>query len=180
MRYRLGEHAPRLCGEGHFIAPNAAVIGRVVMEENSSVWFACTLRADVEEIDALNILNATLLAMRRAVEALQQVPGRLRIDGNRAPELPDYAGLTETVVGGDRSCPAISAASILAKVARDREMLALDAAYPGYGFARHKGYPTAQHRKALLEQGACPAHRRSYRPVREALGLAAGTAGVVA
>jgi len=125
--------------------------------------------ADVAEIDELNILHATMLAMRRAVEGLREAPGHLRIDGNRAPSLPSYAGLTETVVGGDRICPAIGAASILAKVTRDREMLVLDSVYPEYGFARHKGYPTAQHRAALLEYGACPSHRRSYRPVREAL-----------
>jgi ribonuclease HII len=126
-------------------------------------------RADVAEIDELNILHATMLAMRRAVEGLRKVPGRLRFDGNRAPTLPDYDGVTETVVGGDRICPAIAAASILAKVTRDREMLALDTAYPEYGFARHKGYPTAEHRSALHEYGACPEHRRSYRPVREAI-----------
>ena len=127
--------------------------------------------ADVAEIDALNILHATMLAMQRAVEGLHEAPGHLRIDGNRAPSLPSYAGVTETLVGGDGICPAIGAASILAKVTRDREMLALDSVYPEYGFARHKGYPTAQHRAALLEYGACPAHRRSYRPVREALAV---------
>jgi len=127
--------------------------------------------ADVAEIDALNILHATMLAMQRAVEDLHEAPGHLRIDGNRAPSLPSYAGVTETLVGGDGICPAIGAASILAKVTRDREMLALDSVYPEYGFARHKGYPTAQHRAALLEYGACPAHRRSYRPVREALAV---------
>jgi ribonuclease HII len=126
--------------------------------------------ADVAEIDDLNILHATLLAMRRAVEGLAILPGLLRIDGNRAPDLPGFAGLTETVVGGDRCCPAIGAASILAKVARDRIMRDLDAQFPGYGFARNKGYPTAAHRDALVRIGPCSAHRRSFRPVRDALG----------
>ncbi|MGI9341688.1 MAG: ribonuclease HII [Gammaproteobacteria bacterium] len=127
-------------------------------------------RADVVEIDDLNILHATMLAMRRAVEGLAQLPGLLRIDGNRAPDLPGFPGLTETVVGGDRCCPAIGAASILAKVTRDRVMRDLDVQFPGYGFARNKGYPTAAHRDALARIGPCSAHRRSFRPVREALG----------
>jgi ribonuclease HII len=125
--------------------------------------------ADVEEIDTLNILQATLLAMRRAVEALQLVPEQLRIDGNRAPELLDYNGVMETVVGGDRVCGAISAASILAKVHRDHLMTALDRDFPQYGFAVHKGYPTAAHRAALMRHGPCAAHRRSFRPVRLAM-----------
>jgi len=122
--------------------------------------------ADVGEIDALNILHATMLAMRRAVEGLATLPGRLRVDGNRAPEIPCFHGMTETVVGGDRSCPAIAAASILAKVVRDRAMAELDLRYPNYGFATHKGYPTARHREALERYGPCPAHRSSFRPVR--------------
>jgi ribonuclease HII len=103
------------------------------------------------------------------VEGLAVEPGQLRIDGNRAPELPHFSGITETVVGGDRLCPAIGAASILAKVHRDATMLKLDTRFPEYGFARHKGYPTNAHRDALLHFGPCPEHRRSYRPVREAL-----------
>lgn len=125
--------------------------------------------ATVEEIDRLNILHATLLAMRRAVEALNAWPERLRVDGNRAPSLPGYPGVVETLVQGDRLCPSISAASILAKVARDDVMLKLDAEFPGYGFAVHKGYPTADHRAALQRLGACAAHRRSFGPVRAAL-----------
>lgn len=132
-------------------------------------------RADVAEIDNLNILHATMLAMRRAVEGLAVAPGRLRIDGNRAPEIPRFRGEAETVIGGDRHCPAIAAASILAKVTRDRDMLALDEAYPEYGFARHKGYPTARHRDALARFGPCPAHRQSFRPVRVAIEGAGGT-----
>ena len=126
-------------------------------------------QADVAEIDALNILQATMLAMRRAVEGLSVAPARLRIDGNRAPDMPAYAGITETIVGGDRLCPAISAASILAKVVRDRAMRDVDRQFPEYGFARHKGYPTAAHREILQRIGPCPAHRHSFRPVRLAL-----------
>ena len=127
--------------------------------------------ADVTEIDTLNILHATMLAMRRAVEQLQLdcLPDELRVDGNRAPELPAYHGRVATIIGGDRICPAISAASILAKVARDDLMLALDGEYPDYGFARHKGYPTALHREALQRYGPCSAHRRSFAPVRRAI-----------
>ena len=126
-------------------------------------------RADVGEIDSLNILNATLLAMRRAVAQLSIAPELLRIDGNRLPELHPFPGLVQTMVGGDRLCPAVAAASILAKVARDREMIQLDAKYPDYGFARHKGYGTAEHQRALALLGPCAAHRRSFRPVRDAL-----------
>lgn len=126
-------------------------------------------RAEVEEIDRLNILQASLLAMLRALAALGPLPGRLRVDGRDLPSLNGYTGRAEAVVGGDRSCPAIGAASILAKVERDAEMERLDCAFPGYGFARHKGYPTAAHRRALEALGPCPVHRHSYRPVRAAL-----------
>ncbi len=125
--------------------------------------------AEVEEIDRLNILHATMLAMRRAVERLEIGPGRIRIDGNRAPQLPGYSGIVETVVGGDRSCPAIAAASILAKTHRDLLMQALHQRVPQYGFGQHKGYPTAAHRQALMCHGPCSEHRRSFRPVRLAL-----------
>lgn len=125
--------------------------------------------AQVDEIDTLNILHATMLAMRRAVESLPCPPERLRFDGNRAPELSDYNGSTETVIGGDRTCPAIAAASILAKVYRDDVMDSIDLEFPEYGFAKHKGYPTARHRDALMEYGPCPVHRRSFRPVRLAI-----------
>jgi len=126
-------------------------------------------RADVNEIDELNILQATMLAMRRAVEQLDYLPDELRIDGNRTPELPRYHGRTTAIIGGDRICMAISAASILAKVARDELMLSLDSLFPKYGFAQHKGYPTVQHREALLQYGPCSAHRRSFGPVRRAI-----------
>src|ERR1700733_6502054 len=119
-------------------------------------------RAEVEEIDYLNIHHAKLLAMKRAVEALSIKPDRVKVDGLYVPELSMPC---EAVVQGDSLIPAISAASILAKVLRDEEMEALDAIYPGYGFAGHKGYPTVEHRKALIRLGPCPIHRRSYAPV---------------
>lgn len=125
--------------------------------------------ASREEIDHLNILQATLLAMRRAFARLSRAPVHVEIDGNRAPDLPGYAGIVETVVGGDRLRPAIAAASILAKVHRDALMGHLHVTYPGYGFDRHKGYPTMEHRTALLALGPCPAHRRSFGPVRAAI-----------
>jgi len=124
--------------------------------------------ASVAEIDALNILEATMLAMTRAFASLRLRPAVVQVDGNRAPRLPGFAGPVATVVGGDRSCPAISAASILAKVHRDHLMTEMHARYPGYGFHRHMGYPTVEHRQALASLGPCPDHRRSFRPVREA------------
>lgn len=127
--------------------------------------------ADVAEIDALNILNAALLAMRRALEALPRAPAHVIIDGNKAPQLSEswVNCRIETLVGGDDRVPAISAASILAKTHRDALMCALDAAYPGYGLARHFGYPTAEHVAALQRLGPSPVHRRSFAPVRAAL-----------
>ena len=129
-------------------------------------------RAEVEEIDAINILQSSLLAMKRAVEGLSLAPGHVLVDGNRLPQLSCSA---EAIVGGDGSEPCISAASIIAKVTRDREMVALDGVYPGYGFARHKGYPTKIHLQALQEQGVTKIHRRSFGPVKRLLLTAAGT-----
>lgn len=126
----------------------------------------CIAEASVEEIDRLNILHATMLAMRRAVEGLRLVPRRVLVDGNRLPELRVEA---EAIVKGDALVPAISAASILAKVHRDRLCEALHAQHPGYGFAVHKGYPTPEHLEALMRLGACDVHRRSFAPVRAAL-----------
>ena len=123
-------------------------------------------RAEIEEIDELNILYASLLAMRRAVEALAVSPALALVDGNRCPDLQCEA---RAVVKGDQTVPAISAASILAKVCRDAEMVDMDRLYPGYGFARHKGYPTSQHLQALAEKGICAIHRRSYGPVKQYL-----------
>lgn len=122
--------------------------------------------ASVDEIDRLNILHATMLAMRRAVEGLRLVPRRVLVDGNRLPELRVEA---EAVIGGDATVPAISAASILAKVHRDRLCETLCAQHPGYGFAVHKGYPTPDHLEALVRLGACAIHRRSFAPVRAVL-----------
>ncbi|CAD7851791.1 MAG: Ribonuclease HII (EC 3.1.26.4) [Olavius algarvensis Gamma 1 endosymbiont] len=122
--------------------------------------------ATAEEIDRINILQASLLAMQRAVENLGVTPQRVLVDGNRCPPL---AYPVEAVVKGDATVAVISAASILAKVARDREMLVLDGRFPGYGFAHHKGYPTRAHLAALRELGPCEPHRRSFRPVRELL-----------
>ncbi len=129
--------------------------------------------AEVAEIDALNILRASLLAMSRAVTALQISPQRVLVDGNHLPELSCEA---RAVVGGDRRIAVVSAASILAKVARDAIMAELDRHYPQYGFARHKGYPTQAHREALKQHGPCPVHRRSFAPVRDALRTRAGRA----
>ena len=124
-------------------------------------------RANVTEIDALNILHASMLAMHRAVQALEPQPQRVLVDGNRLPRW-DYA--SEAIVKGDARVASIGAASILAKVTRDREMLEMDQRYPGYGFARHKGYPTRAHREALQQLGPCPQHRRSFKPVAQLLG----------
>lgn len=125
-------------------------------------------RADVEEIDRLNILQASLLAMQRAVGGLSPAPRRVLVDGNCCPLVACPA---HAIVDGDARVVAIAAASILAKVGRDREMIELDAAYPGYGFARHKGYSTREHLEALRRLGATPAHRRSFAPVRAVLAV---------
>lgn len=120
-------------------------------------------RADADDIDRMNVLQATLLAMARAVAGLARPPMHVLVDG---PHCPSLACSVEAVVGGDRLHACISAASILAKVTRDAEMVALDERYPQYGFRRHKGYPTAEHRRALRAYGPCPQHRRSFAPVR--------------
>lgn len=119
--------------------------------------------ATVEEIDRINILQASLLAMRRAVQSLPFTPGRVLIDGKHSPRLNCDV---QTIVNGDRLIPEISAASILAKTARDAEMLRLHQIYPHYGFDRHKGYPTKAHFQALQQHGACEIHRQSFAPVR--------------
>ena len=122
--------------------------------------------ASVEEIDTLNILQATMLAMRRAVEGLRLKPGKVLVDGNRLPVLRIAA---EAIIQGDAKVQAISAASILAKVHRDRLCLLLHEQHPHYGFDEHKGYPTPEHLAALRAHGACSHHRRSFAPVREVL-----------
>jgi ribonuclease HII len=123
-------------------------------------------QASVEEIDRLNILQATMLAMQRAVNGLRLKPAKVLVDGNRIPQLDVLA---EAIVGGDASVKAISAASIIAKVTRDRQCDELHAQYPQYGFANHKGYGTAEHLAALKKHGATPEHRRSYAPVAQAM-----------
>jgi len=122
--------------------------------------------ASVEEVDRLNILQATLLAMQRAVEGLRLVPLKVLVDGNRLPRLKVPA---EAIVRGDATVAAIAAASIVAKVHRDALLVQLHERHPAYGFAHHKGYPTPQHLAALRAHGACEAHRRSFAPVRDAL-----------
>lgn len=135
------------------------------IKERALAW--AVAHAEVEEIDRLNILWAAMLAMRRAVEALSQAPELVLVDGDRVPPTLPCRG--QAIVKGDLTVPAISAASILAKTARDRELARLDVLYPGYGFARHKGYSTPEHLAALETLGACPVHRRSFEPVRRAL-----------
>jgi ribonuclease HII len=127
-------------------------------------------QASVEEIDSINILQATMLAMQRAVANLRLKPTLVLVDGNRIPKLDILA---EAIVQGDSKVQAISAASIIAKVTRDRQCAELHARFPHYGFDAHKGYGTAQHMAALNEHGACAEHRRSYAPVREAMERAA-------
>src|SRR3989344_8836408 len=139
----------------------------VLIRERALCW--ALGRAGVEEIDRLNILQASLLAMQRAVMALTKQPELVSVDGNQAPRLV-YP--VTTIIRGDATEPSISAASILAKVARDTEMCDLDRRYPGYGFSVHKGYPTRAHLDALQKQGVSPIHRRSFGPVRRALATA--------
>ncbi|WP_133648500.1 ribonuclease HII [Paraburkholderia flava] len=135
----------------------------------------CVASASVEEIDTINILHATMLAMKRAVEGLAIVPTLAKIDGNRCPQL---SVRSVAIVGGDALVPSISAASILAKVTRDRMLLELHQTFPLYGFNAHAGYGTPQHLAALREHGPCEHHRRSFAPVREAhLRLAGGAMG---
>lgn len=123
-------------------------------------------RSDPHEIDAINILQASLLAMKRAVEGLTFLPDEVLVDGNQLPNLSCSA---RAIIGGDATVPAISAASILAKVVRDDEMARMDELYPQYGFAQHKGYPTPVHLAALREHGASPIHRCSFAPVKRCL-----------
>ncbi len=137
----------------------------VLIKQQALAW--CVASASVAEIAELNILHATMLAMRRAVHGLGRLPEKVWIDGNRIP--PDLGCEAEAVVKGDSKIIQISAASVLAKTARDAEMYALAARYPQYGFERHKGYGTAEHLAALQRFGALPEHRRDFAPVREIL-----------
>ena len=143
-----------------------AVRERLYDEIQAKALCCAIAQASVEEIDTLNILHATMLAMRRAVEGLRLKPGKVLVDGNRLPVLKIAA---EAIVQGDALIPSISAASILAKVHRDRLCLQLHELHPQYGFDGHKGYPTPAHLSALREHGACPEHRRSFAPVRDVL-----------
>jgi ribonuclease HII len=132
--------------------------------QKGDLWLGIGI-AEPEEIERINILGASLSAMERAFHALPQSPTAALIDGNRAPNLPCE---TVTIIKGDSKSLSIAAASIVAKVTRDRLMVEADSRYPGYGFPRHKGYPTAAHRLALQKLGPCPIHRYSYAPVIEA------------
>lgn len=136
----------------------------IEIREKALAWSIA--RAEVEEIDNINILQASLLAMKRAVESLEIKPEHLKIDGNKKILMNISM---ETIIKGDSKVAAISAASIIAKVARDKEMIALDKQYPEYGFASHKGYPTKAHREALIKYGALSCHRKSFKPVRDVL-----------
>ncbi len=139
----------------------------VLFEEIKEKALAWALgRAEVDEIDEVNILQASFVAMQRAVAALNIKAEEVLVDGNKAP---DFGVPATAIVKGDLTEPAISAASILAKVTRDREMLEFEKVFPGYGFAKHKGYPTKQHRDALQKLGLTPIHRKSYGPVQKLL-----------
>ena len=138
--------------------------------ENQAIAYAVEY-VEVDEIDHVNILQATMNGMKRAVENLEPAPHHAMIDGNRAPQLSCEV---TTVVGGDALIASISAASILAKVYRDRLMVSMHSLYPDYGFDRHKGYPTAYHLERLRNLGPCPIHRKSFAPVRKVIGLSSG------
>jgi ribonuclease HII len=133
------------------------------IRETAMAWSVVSI--DATEIDRINILQATMLGMKRSIEQLSISPGHVFIDGNRCPDL---AIPSTAVIKGDLRVAEISAASILAKVERDAQMLVLHESYPQYGFDKHKGYPTKDHMKALMEYGPCPHHRRSYGPVKRA------------
>ena len=134
------------------------------IKQRALAW--AVARSTVEDIDSINILQASLLAMKRAIESLHLLPHEIFVDGLHCPQIKVPA---KAIVGGDSKVPAISAASILAKTARDAEMCRLHDLYPQYNFAQHKGYPTAAHLSCLKSYGVCPEHRRSYAPIRELL-----------
>jgi ribonuclease HII len=152
--------------DSKLLAP--AVRERLYDEIRAKALCCSVAEASVDEIDSLNILQATLLAMKRAVEGLRLKPAKVLVDGNQLPRLMCQA---EAVIGGDLTVKSISAASILAKVHRDRLCLQLHELHPQYGFHEHKGYSTPAHLEALKRHGACVIHRRSFAPVREALGI---------
>ena len=144
------------------LTPRRREILARTIKERAVAW--AIARAEVEEIDRINILQASLLAMQRAVAALDPSPHHVQVDGNHCPA---FSCPAEAIVGGDGKEAAIGAASILAKVARDEEMVMLDRHYPGYGLARHKGYPTREHLQAIERLGVTAIHRRSFKPIRE-------------
>lgn len=150
--------------DSKLLAPRRREALAIMIRREARAWAVAS--ATVQEIDQLNILQATLLAMRRAVEQLEVLPDEAWIDGDHCPRLTCKA---RAVIGGDGSVPQISAASILAKTARDAEMLRLHARYPAYALDRHKGYPTPEHLALLELHGACEIHRRSFAPVRRLL-----------
>lgn len=150
--------------DSKLLAPRRREALAITIRREAHAWAVAS--ATVQEIDRLNILQATLLAMRRAVEQLEVFPDEAWIDGDHCPRLTCKA---RAVIGGDRRVPQISAASILAKTARDAEMLRLHARYPAYALDRHKGYPTPEHLALLELHGACEIHRRSFAPVRRLL-----------
>ncbi len=147
--------------DSKLLAPRRREALAIAIRQDARAWAVAS--ATVEEIDRLNILQATLLAMRRAVERLEVDPDEAWIDGDHCPRLACKA---RAVIGGDRSVPQISAASILAKTARDAEMLRLHGRYPHYRLDRHKGYPTPEHLALMAQHGVCEIHRRSFAPVR--------------
>ncbi|MCH7342169.1 ribonuclease HII [Pelomonas sp. CA6] len=163
----LDDQAP-IAGLGDSKALSEKKRERLFDEIRAKALCCCIAEASVEEIDRLNILQATMLAMRRAVEGLRLPPAKVLVDGNRIPVLKVPA---EAIVKGDAKVAAISAASILAKVHRDRLCLQWHEALPQYGFATHKGYPTAEHLQALRAHGVSAWHRRSFGPVRELLAI---------
>jgi ribonuclease HII len=169
-----GRRIPGLADSKVLSAPTRAALSLAIRRR--AVCFGIGW-AEPREIDSLNILQATFLAMRRAVLSMACCPEVLLVDGNRLPTLRGLGGdiRARAIIGGDASEAAISAASILAKTARDRYMLEMHAVYPQYAFASHKGYATALHRRRLAEHGPCPLHRRSFAPVRDA-NAAAGAA----
>ena len=140
------------------------IIKSAEIRQNALAW--SITRVDVEEIDCINILQATLLAMKRAYQTLATRPGLVLVDGNR---LPDINCPAEAIVKGDQKIPEISAASIIAKVARDNEMICMAKRFPGYGFEKHKGYPTKDHMEALQQHGVLSIHRKSFAPVKAQL-----------
>ncbi len=146
------------------LSPKRRTVLAEIIREQAIAW--AIGRAECTEIDDINILQASLLAMRRAVLALPVAPEHAQVDGNHCPQLPCTV---EAIIKGDDRVAEISAASILAKVLRDSEMEAMELHYPGYGFARHKGYPTREHLASLARLGPCAEHRRSFRPVRKIL-----------